>query len=391
MKKLLFFAATTLVALASCSSEDIVEQNAPKATADNVLSIYPTVAGQTRGTAWDNSNFTEFKLTTSGNFQEDDTDVNHASGAPFDGETVKKQDDGSWLVMKGGTTATEYYWPSKSASSDFVAWAPIDAGNYIANAENLTELEDIVVAYNKGDASTFATGVPLKFRHITSQIIVKADNQASNKIQIKVKGIRLNNIKNTGKWALPSAAVMGTKTTVDALNYDPWSALDGAADYTVTLADGSEKTLTASATDFTGSKPLFLIPQQLADATESIKDNTNTDGQYLSVLVQIQTIATTVGATPEAVYPKVGDGETQGYAWAAVDINTLWEPGKKYIYTLHFKEDGYGKIDDNQEGGGTEDPDPEKKPGDDVVDSPVKLVLDVEVMGWEEVTESQDM
>ena len=93
-------------------------------------------------------------------------------------------------------------------------------------------------------------------------------------------------------------------------------------------------------------------------------------GQYISVLVKITTVAT----TPELVYPKNNEGNEE-YAWAAVDVNTNWEPGKKYIYTLHFTEGGYGKIDPNTDGGNgdpgddnndeTDDP----KPGDDIEDS----------------------
>ena len=112
----------------------------------------------------------------------------------------------------------------------------------------------------------------------------------------------------------------------------------------------------------------------------------------LLVRVHIQTIATAEAAAT-AVYPTIGGTETlndQGFAWAAVDINTEWEPGKKYIYTLHFTENGYGKVDDNQgDGGDPGENDPE--PGEDVVDAPVKLILDVEVVDWTEVTEEKNM
>lgn len=171
----------------------------------------------------------------------------------------------------------------------------------------------------------------------------------------------------------------------------------------------AETTLTdGSATDLSGSDPLLLIPQQLAEATIASKS-----GQYLSLLVQI------VDATDNTklIYPKNNfKGETQPgntvadpdyrssgvdgtekWAWTAVDINTKWEPGKKYIYTLHFTENGYGKIDGNTDGGNTnpgddgDDSTTDPRPGDDVVDTPVKLILDVEVIDWVEVNEEQNM
>lgn len=387
MKKI-FLLPAALLALASCSNDAVVEQNPSKVVEQNVLQIYPAIAGVTRGIVWDNSNFAAFKLNSSLTFQDDATTPNSASGnqKQFNGETVAKT-SGVW-TFEG---SKEWYWPSKSASSSFTAWAPttVSAGSYTAGT-TLADLQDIVVAYNSGSASDFASGVPLKFRHITSQIVVKADNSATAKVKIEVKGVRLNNIKNGGSWTLPSAS------TADALGYNPWgTTVSGSANY---VANITKKTLTSTAADITGSDPLLLLPQQLETA-----DIGNASGQYLSVLVKITDATKSETDAGYLIYPK-NNSTTHGgdFAWAAVDVNTKWEPGKKYIYTLHFTEGGYGKIDDNQGDGGNDDPgdktpdddtddgdDPQ--PGEDVVDAPVKLVLDVTVVDWEDVTEEQNM
>lgn len=379
MRKI-FLLPAALLALASCSNDSVVEQNPSKVVEQNVLQIYPAIAGVTRGTVWDNSNFAAFKLNSSLTFQTDATTPNSTDPSnetkQFSGEPITKT-SGVWTFDEGKV----WYWPSKGASSSFTAWAPTtaSAGSYTADAANLGDLQDIVVAFNSGTASDFASGVPLKFRHITSQIIVKADNSAAAKVKIEVKGIRLNNIKNGGSWSLPTAS------TADALGYNPWgTTVSGSANY---VANITKKTLTSTAADITGSDPLLLLPQQLETA-----DIGNASGQYLSVLVKI-----TDATTSALIYPKNNDN-SEDFAWAAVDVNTKWEPGKKYIYTLHFTEGGYGKIDKNQEPGGNDDPgndnDPntdDPQPGEDVVDAPVKLVLDVTVVDWEEVTEEQDM
>lgn len=379
MRKI-FLLPAALLALASCSNDAVVEQNPSKVVEQNVLQIYPAIAGVTRGTVWDNSNFAAFKLNSSLTFQTDATTPNSTDPSnktkQFSGETITKT-SGVWTFEESKV----WYWPSKGASSSFTAWAPTtaSAGSYTADAANLGDLQDIVVAFNSGTASDFASGVPLKFRHITSQIIVKADNSAAAKVKIEVKGIRLNNIKNGGTWSLPTAS------TADALGYNPWgTTVSGTANY---VANITKKTLTSTAADITGSDPLLLLPQQLETA-----DIGNASGQYLSVLVKI-----TDATTSALIYPKNNDN-SEDFAWAAVDVNTKWEPGKKYIYTLHFTEGGYGKIDKNQEPGGNDDPgndnDPntdDPQPGEDVVDAPVKLVLDVTVVDWEEVTEEQDM
>ena len=390
MKKL-FLLPATLLALASCSNDSVVEQNPSKVVEQNALQIYPAIANATRGTVWDNSNFTSFKLTTSQSFQTDDTTPNSTATdnetKTFSGETITKDTDGSWY-FEGKKV---WYWPSKSASSSFTAWAPFDAaGSYTANNADLDELQDIVVAYNYGSAADFASGVPLKFRHITSQIVVMADNAAANKVKIEVKGVRLNNIKNGGTWKLPTAS------TADALGYDPWVdenenlTVQGGANY---VASCTQRTLTGTAADITGDKPLLLLPQQWEKADIGAAKN-----QYLSVLVKI----TDAADATKLIYPK-NNAATHGgdFAWAAVDINTKWEPGKKYIYTLHFTEGGYGKIDKNTEGGnddpGDNTPDDDDddgdnpKPGEDIQDAPVKLVLDVTVVNWDDITESQDM
>ena len=388
MKKLVFLLPIAALAMASCSNDSVVEQPTTKVVSAEALQIYPELQGITRGTVWDNGNFAEFKLTTSGTFQEDEETVNATTGTKkFTGETVTKT-SGTW-GFEGGTI---YYWPSKSYSSNFQAWAPVDvtAGSYTAST-TIANQKDIVVAYNEGEASTFESGVPLKFRHILSQIIVKADNADKNEIQIKVKGIRLNNVATNNTWKLPTAS------TVSSLQEDIWTSTPGTNDDYV--ASITETTLTdGSATDITGSNPLLLIPQQLntADISKTGGAGSEKSGQYLSVLVQIK-------SGTDWIYPKrQGDGES-GYAWAAVDINTKWEAGKKYIYTLHFTKNGYGKVDGDQGDGGEEkpgsedpdNPDPnDPQPGEDIIDTPVKLILDVEVIDWVDGTtanESIDM
>ena len=236
----------------------------------------------------------------------------------------------------------------------------------------------------------------MKFRHILSQIIVKADNAAKDKIQINVKDVRLNNIITSGSWDTPT-----TSTAASDFVYNLWTPGTSKANYLTGCGTSTVITLDGSAKDLTGANPLLLIPQQLG--TANIKEKT---GQYLSVLVEITDKTIAAPNAGHYIFPK-NDGTDAGgttYAWAAVDINTLWEPGKKYIYTLHFTENGYGKVDGNTDGGNNDptDPTPENdaddgndpQPGDDIVDTPVKLILDVEVIDWVDGTtanESLDM
>jgi len=387
MKKCFALLPIAALALASCSNSEDLVQNAPQDGAVDVLQIRPAVDGMTRGESWTDANFTSFFLTTSGKFQTSSTEVNSASAAAFSGATVAKSaTDGKWYI--NGATAP-YYWPSKSAVSDFLAYN-VAAGAYEAKTD-ADQQKDIVVAYNPGGkASDFVAGVPLYFRHILSQIVFKADNKDKNDVQIKIAGIRLNNIYSKGTFTLPTAS------TESGLGYTPWSEVNTAANYlkqdpsaAITLTDGDAQSISLI-------DPQMLIPQDLSAIATDLAAGT---GTYLSVLIQVQDLrASATTDKQKALYPVIGDTESlsdQGYAWAAVNLNTVWEAGKKYIYTLHFSKDGFGKVDPKQEDGGTPDPagdDPEDpKPGDDIVDSPVELILDVNVVDWTEVGEEHTM
>lgn len=394
MKKLVFLLPIAALAMASCSNDLVVEQPATKVVSAEALQVYPDLQGITRGTVWDNSNFTEFYLTTTGEFQTDAENPNSTE------DNNKKTKFVNQIVSKNGSTweigavtspavaaGTPWYWPSKNAESEFTAWAPVapsgdpvfGPGNYTAST-TIADQRDILVAFNKGKATDLESGVPLKFRHILSQIIIKADNAAKNTIKIDVKDVRLNNIISGGTWTAPTAS------TATELGYNPWTKGSATDNYLTGCGQATSITLDGSAKDLTGANPLLLIPQQLGAAKFNETDVTKT-GQYLSVLVKITKVS-----GGDLIYPKnIGNNNHGGeYAWAAVDINTEWEPGKKYIYTLHFTENGYGKVDPNTEGGndepGSVDPDnpqpDDPQPGEDIVDTPVKLILDVEVIDW---------
>ena len=70
------------------------------------------------------------------------------------------------------------------------------------------------------------------------------------------------------------------------------------------------------------------------------------------------------------------------FAWACVPIDTNWEPGKKYVYTLNYSAAGLGMAD----------PEDGAVPGEDIIpESPVKLWFTVTVSDWEEVAENKNV
>lgn len=120
----------------------------------------------------------------------------------------------------------------------------------------------------------------------------------------------------------------------------------------------------------------MLIPQQLTAWTPDT-DKTNTNkGAYLAVKVNI---TTKDGAR---VYPVASVGE---YDWVAVAVDTNWQPGQKYVYTLDFSN-GAGKVDPEKPMPGPTDP---FKPGEDVLGSAIKFT--VTVTPWTPASEDVTM
>ena len=74
--------------------------------------------------------------------------------------------------------------------------------------------------------------------------------------------------------------------------------------------------------------------------------------------------------------------ETDGYAWACVPIDTKWEQGKKYVYTLNYSAAGLGMTD----------PEDGAVPGEDIIpESPLKLWFNVTVSEWDDVSEVENL
>lgn len=255
------------------------------------------------------------------------------------------------------TSETPYYWPSDGSTLNFYAYSPAAADlgaavtitnaskkltNY-APATDITSQQDFITATATGNKSNEATGVALTFKHRLSQIEIKAKNTEDTYVY-KVQGVRI--------------AQPVSKATFD-FGTDAWELGSDKATYEVTYS-GSEKTLGSSAVSImkTDGDNAMLLPQQLV-AWDSETDKSNTKkGAYLSVLINI-----TKADGSDPVYPV----EAGQYGWAAVPIDTNWEAGKKYVYTLDFSN-GAGKVDPDVPEGG----------GEDILGSPIKFTVEVD-------------
>lgn len=337
MKKQIMFMAMTAMLIASCSSDDVVSTNTGRAI------DFRTSVG-TRGAETTTANISKFWVTAI-----DEADANYFSKQEF-------TKDGEFF-----TSSPLYYWPA--GKLNFVAYSPseTDLGATVTINNTTKTLADFSPAAKIADQKDFVTatatgtkaanetnGVELTFAHQLSQIEIKAKN-ANTGYVYKVVGVRIG--KPVSKGTFTFGTNTWSLTTTEKTNY--------AVEY-----DTDPRKLAADAATMMGTANdnAMLLPQQLVAWTpEADKPNTN-NGAYIALKIQI---TTKDGAR---VYPAKGD-----YDWAAVAINTNWEAGKKYVYTLDFSN-GAGKVDPEKP---TPDPTDPFKPGEDILGKPIKFTVTV--------------
>ncbi len=330
MKKSYFIMALGALALASCSQDEPVSINESDA-----ISFRPAIGTISRATETTNANLSEITVAS---FLGDATF--------FPAMQFTKGSDGFF------TSTPAYRWPGDDSELSFYAYSPETPGGTIDLTPDTKTLTGFSPAAELGDQIDFitskatgtrtaneASGVELTFNHQLSQIEVRA--KADSEIYTyKITGIRIAEPVSKGDYDFTTDAwTLGTDKAIYEDTYT--TPINLSADATSVMGQGGNA---------------MLIPQQLT-AWDPTTDATNTaEGAYLAVKLQINTVA---GAQ---VYPFPTSPECQ---WAAIPLNTNWQAGKKYIYTLDLTN-GAGYVDPH-------DP----KPGDPVLGGPIKFTVDV--------------
>lgn len=354
MKQKILYLAVAALAMTACSQDETLDINQGKG-----IGFRTSADKITRGTETTNANITNIYVTA---LTED--------GSKYFADQ---------LFGKDGSTFTSdplYYWPAEGELT-FHAYAPSatdigvspsfskDGDNKLEGftpQEEITSQVDLIYATATGSKTdNEASGVELKFDHMLSQVSIKAKNSNSNYIY-KVKGVKI-----------------GKPVSKGDLDFDTkiWTPGADKAIYTVTY--DTERTLSETAQNLMESEGdnAMLIPQKLTAWDPDNDGENQNNNAYLSVLVQI---TTKDGAK---IYPA-----TQEYGWAAVGIDTEWDMGKHYIYTLDFTK-GAGNVD--PEGPDPENPDPDDpfEPGGPILGDPIKFT--VIVSPWTEANPAPDI
>ena len=338
MKKQIMFMAMTAMLIASCSSDDVVSTNTGRAI------DFRTSVG-IRGTETTTTNIDKFWVTA----------IDGAGANYFSQQEFTK--DGEFF-----TSSPLYYWPAGELK--FFAYSPsaTDLGGALTISNTTKELKDFSPATEIAEQKDFVTattsgtraanetkGVKLTFAHQLSQIEIKAKNTNTGYIY-KVVGVRIGKPVSKGTFTFDTNK--WTLTTTKKTNY--------AVEYTT-----PPRILGAEAATMMGTanNNAMLLPQQLVAWASATDKTNNANGAYIALKIQI---TTKDGAR---VYPAKGD-----YDWAAVAIDTNWEAGKKYVYTLDFSN-GAGKVDPEKPK--PVDPTDPFNPGEDIFGKPIKFTVTV--------------
>lgn len=367
MKKSMFLVAIAATALASCTSDDLVQVNngneikfaiaadndSRAATVfcnNNLMPGFQVYAGYQNEGAW--STFIEEDLITV-----------LSDGKCTQSETRYWPEKGTLdfygLVNLNGDG---YTLESASNLDDQITWGvetPV-VNDFTPNTD-VTKQTDLLYAVATGKSSSSAP-VLMNFRHALSQIEFRAKND-NPALQVFVSAVRIGQTYAKGSYTLPKLSTEDNLVdhTVDKdddyaaahenANRGTWAVdTDAKADYyvpfnEVSVAYGTTQDLTISTDGAqTNNNSLLLIPAMESGSATTAWDpasdnNTAYNGTYIAVYCKILNVA---GDS----YDAATDVAVLHEGWAVIPASFKWKQGKKYIYTINFTKGGNGGYEE---------------------------------------------
>lgn len=346
MEKNLLFAALAVVAMASCTKNEL---KVPSTRTDAVISFQPVVANATKANYITNSSIStdpsSFKFavfawypqgggemlesTTNGTLYMNNVPVTY-NNTNYNGD----EGSGTWAP------STTYYWP-KNGKLSFDAYAPTDAhaastpgagkGTFtsdikkglqiadytVADLENQYDLLYSTRAKNKntstGETNATYDGVDIAFYHALAAIEVKAKTAADyGSDVIQLTGVTIENAYNQGDFSL------GMTSPIAEANPD-WS-IKTTSEVDYALFTGTQS-LTTDVTSTT-IKNAIVLPQSFTHGPKKV-----------SIKVDYQIKHGNDSYLPQTQTFYLSDTKVTG---ADPVEQSKWEMGKKYTYTLVF-------------------------------------------------------
>ena len=334
-KGLFVMAAACLLATTSCSQDELAGSSP---LSGNEIGLTAIIGGDVKDTR-----AVETKITNLGEFKVNAFQTGEANY--MNNVLYTTSDNGSsWT-----TAAGKFFWPVEG-DLHLYGYAPAAPGKngtfqIDKDAQTLTDFvpfetaaaqQDFVYAKSTGNnATNGTTGVELNFQHALTEISVAAKN-SNTAYTVKVTGVKLGNVKTRGTFTFPSIANSAAS----------WTLSDATADvgsYETTWSNASVLTSSVSTLD-EANVAFMLLPQQLEKSEKA------SEKAYLALKVNIT----------------MQGGKVIHDGWAYIGLNTNWEIGKHYTYTVDFSE-GAGQDETGKQ-----------------IISGKEMVLNVKVTPWNE-------
>lgn len=329
MKKSLLFAALAVVAMASCTKNEISQSTRTK----EITFTTPVLARHTKNTEIEGNTYptgTSFNVyawyNTGNSFVAGDasaymTDVQVSHTTLINDDTPG--DGGAWVP------ANKYYWPKQGVLT-FDAYSPNGlSGTVSATAAdgikvenhtvetNLAAQQDFLYATRAKDKTSSTIdannatydGVDIAFNHALAVVKFTAKTNAnySGTTTIKIKDIKIQSINNKG-----------TFEQKESTTSPGWSAQAGSAEYVaLTCADyAASKEITLSSTNIDGCSTVIVLPQDFTAST-----------QKLHIEYYMMTDATDAE-------PLLQKADLFFYNTTPLADNNEWKMGTRYTYNI---------------------------------------------------------
>lgn len=379
MKKSMFLVAAAAVALASCSSDEVM-QTKPAEEID--FSVVTDNDSRAATVFCQNNMIPGFRLY--GAYKDD--------AGKF---TTFIEEDLITVSPDGKCTQSETrYWPEKG-TLDFYGLVNLNGDGFnLESADNatseivwgdytprvsaftpnadVTKQTDLLYAVAT-DRTKDGGQVQMNFRHALSQIEFRAKND-NPQLHVVIEAVRVGQALQYGTYTLPKLSTVDQLIDHEAdkdddyaaeketANRGTWSNGGGRQDYLVpfnevAVAYGQTKDLTISndGTE-TGNNSLLLVPYMDANQGKAsiawnpaLDNNTKYNGSYIAVKCTIYNVA-------GAEYVEGSDVAVLHEGWAVIPVSFKWKQGKKYIYTINFTKGGNGGYEEMPDGTPTDTP-----------------------------------
>ncbi len=381
MKKNLFFFAAAALALASCSSDETVLENASLMDGDEIE--FRTLTNGVTRAETDPGVMTAFTASNAINVWADYDKAGDDNQVKlfYDKYTASGSPITTWTPANG-----KHYWPSDvSATKEVTFYATYGgvtqtAGGVFAGYTPQSEVAsqvDLLVGKTIRTTGSAGGAVVINLRHALSQIALKVKNTNAN-LKITVSEARIGCISTAATaFSLAfdnSATNSDTKQAVTSGSLTSGADLISASSWTVTTssitANGNKYDQNPTDVVFEGTKngstvdavlefgsPWLLLPQTMkafstttytgsgkeyvTKQNGSATGTPDLSGSYIALKLTID------NWNGEAA---TGNIVTDQWCYWPIDDLGAWTPGLKYTYTINMAGGGYYPQDMNSDG-----------------------------------------